>query len=164
MVVGTYRPAELIASRHPLKAVKQELFARGECEELPLEYLTRDAVRQHIAARFPVNQFPADLVAVIHERTEGNPLFMVNTIEHLIAERFIESQDGSWRLTVPIDRVKVGVPESIRQLIEAQLDRLDEREQRILKPPASPGTSSRSSPCPPLWKRTPERSRRVAKS
>ena len=55
MVVGTYRPAELIASRHPLKAVKQELFARGECEELPLEYLTRDAVRQHIAARFPVN-------------------------------------------------------------------------------------------------------------
>jgi DNA-binding winged helix-turn-helix (wHTH) protein/predicted ATPase len=133
MVVGTYRPAELIASRHPLKAVKQELFARGECEELPLEYLTWDAVRQHIAARFPVNQFPPDLVAVIHERTEGNPLFMVNTIEHLIAERFIESQDGGWRLTVPIDRVKVAVPESIRQLIEAQLDRLDERDQRILE-------------------------------
>jgi DNA-binding winged helix-turn-helix (wHTH) protein/tetratricopeptide (TPR) repeat protein len=133
MVVGTYRPAELIASRHPLKAVKQELFARGECEELPLEYLTRDAVRQHIAARFPVNTFPEDLVAVIHERTEGNPLFMVNTIEHLIAERFIESQDGRWRLTVPITRVKVGVPESIRQLIEAQLDRLDERDQRTLE-------------------------------
>ena len=36
-------------------------------------------------------------------------------------------------MTVPINRVKVGVPESIRQLIETQLDRLDEREQRTLE-------------------------------
>ena len=40
MVVGTYRPAELIASGHPLKAVKQELAAKQQCEELPLEYLS----------------------------------------------------------------------------------------------------------------------------
>ena len=44
MVVGTYRPAELIASRHPLKTVKQELVASRQCEELPLEYLTKEAV------------------------------------------------------------------------------------------------------------------------
>jgi predicted ATPase len=45
MVVGTYRPAELIASGHPLKAVKQELVAKQQCEELPLEYLTEQAGR-----------------------------------------------------------------------------------------------------------------------
>ncbi len=140
MVIGTYRPAELIASRHPLRAVKQELVARRQCEALPLEYLTRDAVGQHLAVRFPHNRFPPDLVAVIHERTDGNPLFMVNTIDHLIQERLIEAHEDGWHLTAPIDAVKLGVPDSIRQLIETQVDRLDPRDQRILEAASVVGT------------------------
>ena len=133
MLVGTYRPAELIDSRHPLQAVKRELVAKHECEELQLEYLTEMSVRQHLAVRFPGNRFPGALGAVIHERTEGNPLFMVNTIEHLIAERLIEPHDQGWQLTAPIDTVRVGVPESIRELIENHFDRLETRDQRILE-------------------------------
>jgi predicted ATPase len=133
MLVGTYRPAELIDSRHPLQAVKRELVAKHECEELQLEYLTEMSVRQHLAARFPGHRFPGSLGAVIHERTEGNPLFMVNTIEHLVAERLIQPHDQSWQLTAPIDSVRVGVPESIRELIENHFDRLDTRDQRILE-------------------------------
>ena len=140
MVVGTYRPAELIASRHPLRTVKQELVARRQCEELALEYLTRGAVERHIAARFPGSRFPADLFALIHERTEGNPLYMVNTIDHLIAERLIEPHEDGWRLAAPIDMVKVGVPASIRQLIETHVDRLDVRDQRILEAASVAGT------------------------
>jgi DNA-binding winged helix-turn-helix (wHTH) protein/predicted ATPase len=140
MVVGTYRPAELIASGHPLKTVKQELLAGQQCEELPLAYLSREAVAQHIAARFPVNRFPAQLAGLIHERTDGNPLFMVNTIDHLIAEGLIEAQEDAWELTAPIDAVKVGVPESIRQLIEALLERLDPRDQSILEAASVAGT------------------------
>jgi tetratricopeptide (TPR) repeat protein len=133
MVVGTYRPAELIVSGHPLKTMKQELLARRQCEELPLEYLTREAVGEHLDARFPVNLFPPDLAGLLHDRTEGNPLFMVNTVDHLIAERLIEPRDGVWQVTAPVDTVKVGVPESIRQLIEALVDRLDAVDQRILE-------------------------------
>jgi DNA-binding winged helix-turn-helix (wHTH) protein/tetratricopeptide (TPR) repeat protein len=133
MIVGTYRPAELIASRHPLRTVKQELVARQQCEELPLEYLSEEAIAEHLAVKFPRNQFPSELVTLIHERTEGNPLFMVNTIDHLIAERLIESHEDGWRLTAPIDTVKLGVPDSIRQLIETQIDRLDPTDQRILE-------------------------------
>lgn len=140
MVVGTYRPADLIANSHPLKTVKQELVAKRQCEELPLEYLTKEAVGQHLALRFPVNHFPADLVALIHERTEGSPLFMVHTIEHLIAERLIEPHEEGWQMTAPIDTVKVGVPDSIRQLIETQVDRLETRDQRILEAASVAGT------------------------
>ena len=140
MVVGTYRPAELIASRHPLKTVKQELVASRRCEELPLEYLTKEAVGQHLAVRFPVNRFPTGLAALIHERTEGNPLFMVNTIDHLIAERLIEPHEEGWQLTATLNTIKVGVPDSIRQLIETQVDRLDVRDQRILEAASVAGT------------------------
>jgi predicted ATPase/DNA-binding XRE family transcriptional regulator len=133
MLVGTYRPAELIASGHPLKTVKRELAANQQCHELQLQYLTEVAVGQHLGARFPANRFPAALGALIHEQTEGNPLFIVDTIDYLVAERFIGLHESSWQLTVPIDAVKVGVPDSIRQLIEGHFDRLDARHQRIVE-------------------------------
>jgi predicted ATPase len=78
MLIGTYRNVELIISRHPLKSVKQELLAKQQCEELPLEYLTTDAVSKYLSVRFSGNRFPAGLAGLIHERTDGNPLFMVN--------------------------------------------------------------------------------------
>ena len=133
MVIASYRPAELIPSGHPLKTVKQDLLAKHLCEELPLEYLDEDAVAQHLAAKFPGHRFPIELAALIHERTEGNPLFMVNTISHLIAEGLLEVRQDGWRMTAPLDTVKLGVPDSIRQLIEAQIDRLDVPNQRILE-------------------------------
>jgi len=133
LVLATYRPAELVASGHPLKTVKQELLARQQGEEVALEYLPGEAVAQHLAARFPGHHFPRGLAALIHERTEGSPLFMVNTIDHLLAERLIEARDDGWRLTAALDAVKVGVPDSIRQLIETQIDRLDARDRRILE-------------------------------
>jgi DNA-binding winged helix-turn-helix (wHTH) protein/tetratricopeptide (TPR) repeat protein len=133
MVIGTYRPAELIASGHPLKTVKQELLAKQQCGELSLEYLSQEAVALHLAARFPGHSFPIELSALIHERTEGNPLFMVNTIDYLLTERLIERHEGQWRMSAAIDAVKVGVPDSIRHLIETHIDRLDERDQRILE-------------------------------
>lgn len=133
MLVGTYRPAELIDGRHPLQAVKRELAAKHECEELQLQYLSETTVTQHLAARFPGNRFPGALGAVIQERTEGNPLFMVNTIEYLLSERLIEPHEQGWQLTAPIDAIRVGVPESIRELVASHFDRLEPRDQRILE-------------------------------
>jgi predicted ATPase/DNA-binding XRE family transcriptional regulator len=140
MLVGTYRPSELIASSHPLTTVKQELVAKQLCDELQLEELTEVAVGQHLAARFPGNRFPVALARLIHERTEGNPLFMVNTIDHLMAERLIEQHEQGWHLTAPIDRVTVGVPDSVRHLIEHQFGRLDAHDQRIVEAASVAGT------------------------
>ena len=52
MVIGTYRPVDVILGEHPLKSVKRELQAHGLCHELPLEYLTEDAVAQYLADSF----------------------------------------------------------------------------------------------------------------
>jgi predicted ATPase/DNA-binding winged helix-turn-helix (wHTH) protein len=133
MLIGTYRTVELIVSGHPLKAVKQELLAKQQCQELPLEYLSEEAVAQYLSARFPSNQFPAELAGLIHERTEGNPLFMVNAVDCLVAEELIGKQEESWELLVEIEKVEVGVPDSIKQMIEKQVDHLDASEQRTLE-------------------------------
>ena len=58
LLLGTYRPADVIVSGHPLRAMKQELQVHGQCEELPLGFLTVTEVSQYLAARFPQQQFP----------------------------------------------------------------------------------------------------------
>jgi predicted ATPase len=133
MLIGTYRTADLIVSGHPLKAVKQELLGKQQCEELALEYLSDNAVAEYLAVRFPGNRFPRELAGLITERTEGNPLFMVNVVDYLVAEGWIGQYEKGWELVVEIDKVVVGVPDSIKQMIEKQVDHLDLKQQRTLE-------------------------------
>src|SRR5262245_37757127 len=140
MLIGTYRLVELILSGHPLKAVKQELLAKQQCEELPLEYLSEAALAKYLSVRFPDNRFPAELAGLIHERTEGNPLFMVNAVDYLVAEGLIVQHGHRWDLVVGIEEVEVGVPDSIKHMIEKQVDHLDAEEQRTLEVASVAGT------------------------
>ena len=80
---------------------------------------------KYLSVRFPANRFPAELAGLIHERTEGNPLFMVNAVDYLVAEGLIGEHERSWELVVEIEKVEVGVPDSIKQMIEKQVDHLD---------------------------------------
>src|SRR5262245_7875402 len=133
MLIGTYRTMELIVSGHPLKAVKQELVAKQQCEELPLEYLSEVSVAGYLSVRFPAHRFPNDLAKLIHERTDGNPLFMVNAVDYLMAEGLIVEHGQRWELTVGVEKVEVGVPDSIKQMIEKQVDHLEPNHQRLLE-------------------------------
>ena len=133
MVIGTYRDIELNVSGHPLKAVKQQLLAKQLCKEMPLEYLNVAATRDYLMVRFPSNRFPARLAELIHSRTDGNPLFMVNAVDYLLEAGLIVQSAGRWNLSVDIDNVEVGVPDNIRQMIERQIDNLGPDKQRTLE-------------------------------
>jgi DNA-binding winged helix-turn-helix (wHTH) protein/predicted ATPase len=133
MVIGTYRTMELIVSGHPLQAVKRELLAKRQCEEIPLECLGEDEIGKYLSFRFPVNGFPAELAGLIHKRTEGNPLFMINTVDYFVNEGLVDECDGRWELAIEIENTEVAVPEGIKQMIERHLDNLGAEEQRILE-------------------------------
>ena len=55
LVLGTYRPVDVIVRGHPLQGVKQELLRHRQCAELSLELLTPAEVMQYLAARFAVD-------------------------------------------------------------------------------------------------------------
>ena len=133
LIIGTYRPVEVTLSEHPLKDVKRELQTHKLCHELPLEYLSSDAVAEFLHRKFPINDFPDRLPAMIHQRTEGNPLFMINVIEYLVDEQIIVERDGRWHLAIDLDGIELEVPENIRNLIEKHLERLSADEQRVLE-------------------------------
>jgi len=132
LVLGTYRPADVAASAHGLKAVKQELQMHGHCEEMPLVFLSPAAVSTYLSQRFPRHQFPSELALVLHRLTSGNPLFVVNTIDDLIAQGRMREVDGMWELSVPVKDVAAGAPETLWQLVDKQVERLTPDERRML--------------------------------
>jgi predicted ATPase/DNA-binding winged helix-turn-helix (wHTH) protein len=132
MIVGTYRPAEVAAGSHPLKPVKQELQVHGRCEELTLEFLSEAAVGAYLAGRFSRASFAPDVARVLHDNTSGNPLFLANVVDDLIAQGHVREVDGSWELAVPVARVAAGVPDTLWQIVEKQVERLTPREQAVL--------------------------------
>jgi predicted ATPase len=133
LLLATYRPVEVILDQHPLKAVKQELQIHRHCEELPLEFLSETAVAEYLTARFRGGLLPNTLARLIHRRTDGNPLFMVNVVDYLVAQGLILQREGRWQLTAALEEVEMGVPESLRQMIERQFERLNPEEQRVLE-------------------------------
>ncbi len=133
LVIGTYRPVEVIVRAHPLKAVKQELQLHGYCAELPLRLLTAAAVGEYLAGRFPVHLLPAALARMLHQRTEGNPLFIVAMVDEWVAQGVIAPADGQWALQRGVEEAAGRVPESLHQLIEQQRERLSPEEQRVVE-------------------------------
>jgi predicted ATPase len=132
MIIGTYRPAE-VSAKHPLNALKQELQAHRQCEELPVTFLDENSVAERLAGQFPRNRFPDDLPRSIHERTDGNPMFVVNLIEFLVANGLIAPDGDEWLLTKPLETIELGIPDNVRQIIEKQIENLSDEEQRVLE-------------------------------
>jgi predicted ATPase len=52
LVLGTYRPVEVLAGDHPLRALKQELELHQQCEELRLKLLGEAEVATYLGRRF----------------------------------------------------------------------------------------------------------------
>lgn len=133
LLIGTYRPVEAILDRHPVRTVKQHLQAHGRCRELALDPLSEAAVGEYLATRFPASRFRPALARVIWQRTEGHPLFMVNAVDHLVAEKVLRDQDGIWMLTRPAEAVVIGIPKTIVPLIEQQCEGLSVEFQVVLE-------------------------------
>ncbi len=132
LVIGTFRPAELIVKRHPLREIERELQVHRRCSQVALEFLTEAAVAKYLALRFQGSEFPAALPGLIHERTDGNPLFLVNVVDYLIAQKQLVRGEHGWQLSVPLEEAGMAMPESLQQLIERQIERLTEEERYLL--------------------------------
>jgi adenylate cyclase len=140
LFIVTYRPEELLRQRHAFLATKRDLQGRGLCREIVLDFLEREHVRDYVAARFPRHDLPPEIGDLIHRRTEGNPLFVVNLIEYLIERGFLRDESGTWRLTRSLDDIASDLPESVRGMIQRKIDLLGEAERRLLTTASVQGT------------------------
>lgn len=135
MVLATCGPD--VAAEHPLKAMKQGLLMRQLSTEVALAPLTKTAVRELLSRDLQQGQLPPGLTSFVHQHSEGNPLFAIAILEHLIARRFLvrETTKGSsrWKAAGSFQEMEADVPHGLAQMIEVQIERLSPEEQRILE-------------------------------
>ena len=84
LLVLTYRPIGPGAGQAPVRAGQAGTPGRGRLpRDRALPFLTRDDLDRYLALAFAGHQFPEEFAAVLHARTEGNPLFMVDLLRYL---------------------------------------------------------------------------------
>jgi DNA-binding winged helix-turn-helix (wHTH) protein/predicted ATPase len=133
LLLGTYRPVEVTVRGHPLQTVIAALRVHGQCTEVPLELLSATGVAQYLAVRFPQHHFSAALAQAIHQRTEGNPLFVVQAVEYMVAQGVLSLEVGKWVFRGTLDEIDVVLPENIRQMLTQQFARLSMETQQMLE-------------------------------
>jgi predicted ATPase len=132
LLVLTYRPSEFLLGRHPFGPIQLDLQARGVCRQIALPLLTRDDLDRYLARVFPGHRFPERFAAVIHSRTEGNPLFMVDLLSYLRDRGVLVLDQGHWVLTQAVPDLEGELPESVRSMVRRELDQLNEDDRRLL--------------------------------
>lgn len=133
MIVGTWRPSDVKAARHPIYALTQELRARGQCEVVALPLLDADDLGSYLTLRFGDSSFNARLAPILHARTGGNALFARNLVDSWIERRLIHQTDNGWTLAGELDDLERDVPDTLQHLIENQVAGLDPDQQSILE-------------------------------
>jgi DNA-binding winged helix-turn-helix (wHTH) protein/tetratricopeptide (TPR) repeat protein len=133
LLLGTYRPADVIISQSPLKALKQDLVLHNQCREVILERLDETDIGKYVAIKFTEHGLPARFANLIYRHSGGNPLFMVTILQHMVKKGLLTQSEGHWTLAVRLEELEPSVPETLDQLIEGQFQQLSEPEQRILK-------------------------------
>jgi predicted ATPase len=133
LVLGTYRPAEAITHGHPIHTVTQELLLHGQGHELILEYLPAAAVAAYLVQRFGGRELPEGLAGVLHQRTRGNPLFLVTVVEDLLRHGDVHEEPHRVALPGGLAAVTARLPESLRQMIERHLTQLPRAQQEVLE-------------------------------
>jgi DNA-binding winged helix-turn-helix (wHTH) protein/predicted ATPase len=132
LVLGTYRPVEAIVRAHPVRAMVHELIVHGCGTELALQEWSEAGVAAYLAQRGAGAHVPAALARVLTQRTDGHPLFVVALVDELLRQQVLRVEPTGWVLAAGRDAGTVGVPPSIRHLLEQQVARLCPADQALL--------------------------------
>jgi predicted ATPase len=131
LLLGTYRPVDVVVQEHPLRGVLQELRGRGLCDELSLELLLPEDVEAYATARLS-GKVTAALTALLYHHSEGNALFMVNLLEHLVEQGIARQEGDQWTIRGS-GAAETGLPDALQLLITKRLEMLSRDAQRVLE-------------------------------
>jgi DNA-binding CsgD family transcriptional regulator len=129
LVVSTYRDVE-VDRAHPLSSALTELHRASNVARVQLHGLSTDEV-QRLLAEASQQTIPHPFAELVQRQTEGNPLFVRETLRFVIDTGLMERHDGALRRVG--DQSLVGrIPEGLRDAVGKRLSRLSAGTNRVL--------------------------------
>jgi class 3 adenylate cyclase/tetratricopeptide (TPR) repeat protein len=134
LVVGTYRDTDL-DRRHPLADLLRDQRRARRADRLDLAGLDAGEVAALVASVAGASA-PDSALEVIVSETEGNPFFVEEIVEHLVAEGMVVG--GAWEFD---PQAALTIPEGVRDTVGRRLDRLTVGAQDLLAAASVIGSS-----------------------
>lgn len=133
LLVATLRP---VGEVMPLYG---ELTMRGLAHGLALDAIDEACVSDYLNQRLDRPPSP-QLAALTFRRTGGFPLFIDTLVDHWLENGLVHRANGIWSAAADDKELVAGVPDSLSQLIDRQLQNLQENERQLLAAAALAGT------------------------
>jgi len=141
LILGTYRPIELILHNHSLRKLMAELRPHPQCPELVLDYLSSKSVQDYLLLRCGHTPWLKEDAEVLYRRTGGHPLFFTTIVDELMRRRILEDADAPGLVGNDLHEIANVIPTSVRQFIEHRFEQLSIEEQAILEAASVAGDS-----------------------
>lgn len=112
------------------------LRAAGFVDDVHLDRLDAEEVRRLLATMIGVPEGPPRFSAWLHQRTGGNPLFVVETLKMLLERGTLEIAEGNWQTEfdgLTSDYSEIAVPPGVVQVIRQRVEDVSEPAQRVLE-------------------------------
>ena len=128
LLVGTWNETERELTDH-LRTMVRSLRSLGVARDLRLEPLSPAALGLLISQRFDVEL--ADITSFVHElheTTRGNPFFVEQILEELVASGQLRKSGQVW---IGWHLEQVVLPRSVRDVLQARIERLSPAARRV---------------------------------
>jgi DNA-binding CsgD family transcriptional regulator len=129
LVVGTYRDVE-VDRAHPLSAALGELHRASSVGRLHVRGLSTEEV-QRLLAEASQQTISQPFAELVHRQTDGNPLFVHQTLRFVIEEGLVAPRGGAL-LRVGEQSLAGRIPEGLRDAVGKRLSRLSDGTNRVL--------------------------------
>ena len=126
-ILATFRPLE---SESTLKTIRHEAVSRTPEAEIILSSLREPDVEEYIFREHLISQQVAILV---HEKSNGKPLFMTGLLEVLLSDGLLELFDNRWDFIRPQEEFASDLPSTMEQVISRRFDLLNADDRRVLR-------------------------------
>ncbi len=126
--IGAYRSEEM-GQEHILRHQVPILKKKKIVKILELGPLKKEHTEEIIIRSLGVKNVPDGFVDLIHEKTEGNPLFISEMITLMDEEGVIDTEEGEY----PDDGEDYPIPDLVEKVIDRKLSRLDDETKKVLQ-------------------------------
>jgi len=141
LILVTYRPEDLLPEAkglpHPLTETVRRMGREQGVEHIRLERLPRPDAACLVRSLLGAADFPEAFWDLLYAETQGNPLFLIETLKLLRAQNALSQRAGVWRVRAGASELRI--PDRVRDLVLRRLDRLDFDQREVLQAAAVVG-------------------------
>jgi DNA-binding winged helix-turn-helix (wHTH) protein len=140
IVIATIREVDTEPAQLLPKYLVHDLLMRRLCRAIDLRPLSVQEVAAYLVEGSYQDAVPEALASMLHRQSGGNPLFLREALDRLGRLGLIRQEKRRLSFPSQIAAIDVGVPESVRVMIEARMKHLSEGERRALEAASTVGT------------------------